>query len=65
MSKELAWDIMNKVVIPRAERKGLQIGMTIYSVEDWDGGVALDTSGGVIHVLGTGEIVDKNNALKY
>jgi hypothetical protein len=65
MAKEMAWDIMNKVVIPRAERKGLQIGMTIYSTRDWDNGVALDTSGGTIHVLGTGEIVDENNALKY
>jgi hypothetical protein len=65
MTTQVAWDVMNKVVLPRAEKKGLQIGATIYSVKDWDNGVALDTSGGIVHVLGTGEIVDENNALKY
>lgn len=65
MGQALAWDVMNKVVWAKAIELGYKGAMTIYSTLDWDNGVALNTSDGVIHVLGTGEIVDENNILGY
>jgi hypothetical protein len=61
----IAWDVMNKIIIPRVEKKNIRMGMTIHSTLDWDKGVALDTEKGIIHVLGTGEVVDDKNVLGY
>lgn len=65
MTKQLAWDVMNKVVLARTKYLGVETVMTIHSNKDWDNGVALQTEKGDIHVLGTGEIVDENNVLRY
>lgn len=65
MASPLAWDIMNKVVIPRAEKKGVTFMVTVMSTKDWDKGVALRTNLGAIHVLGTGEVIDESNVLAY
>ncbi|UGO50630.1 hypothetical protein PQE68_gp039 [Bacillus phage vB_BanS_Sophrita] len=65
MANQLAWDIMNKVVLTRTKYLKIETFMTIHSTEDWDNGVGLQTEKGTIHVLGTGEIVDENDVLKY
>jgi hypothetical protein len=66
MAKLLAWDVMNKVVMNRLQNIDVEINSPfIQSDLDWDNGVAIPTSKGTIHVLGTGEIVDENNILKY
>jgi len=65
MAKMIAWDVMNKVVLPRTQKLGVETHSTIYSRLDWDNGVALQTAKGDIHVLGTGEIVDENDVLGY
>ena len=66
MSKLKAWDVMNKVVMHRLNLVGVEINSPfIQSDLDLDNGVALSFKQGEIHVLGTGEIVDENNILKY
>lgn len=65
MTKQLAWEIMNKVVWPRVDVIGIRNSTTIYSSLDWDNGIALKTDEGIIHVLGTGEVVDVDNVLNY
>lgn len=70
MGKSRAWDIINKVVAPRIKEIGLDERMklpygTIMSEKDWDNGVAMYTPVGTVHVLGTGEIIDEENVLKY
>lgn len=67
MTKALAWDIMNKVVWPKVNELNLQKGtpMTIVSKLDMEHGVAISTAIGTVHVLGTGEIVDKDDVLGY
>lgn len=67
-SRMLAWDIMNKVIIPKLEYLqrsgvGIEIGSTIMSSIDWDNGVAISTNKGAIHVKGTGEVIDETGAL--
>jgi hypothetical protein len=61
----IAWDVMNKIIIPKLETRGVHMGMTIHSNLDWDKGVAITTEKGIIHVLSTGEIVDDQNVLGY
>lgn len=65
MANQLAWDVMQKIVFPRTKYLKIETFMTIHSTEDWDNGVALQTEKGVVHVKGTGEIVDRDNALQY
>jgi len=65
MANQLAWEIMNKVVLPRTSYLKVETYMTIHSNYDWDNGVAVQTEKGDIHVKGTGEIIDTNNVLQY
>jgi hypothetical protein len=67
MTTKIAWEVMDKVVRPRAKELDVmgKYDGTIYSTEDWDDGVALETQRGIIHVKGTGEIIDEKNILGY
>lgn len=66
MSELLAWDVMNNVVMKRLKLIDVEINSPfIKSDLDLDCGVDIPTSKGIIHVLGTGEVIDENNILNY
>lgn len=70
MSKAIAWEILHEIVSPRMKEVGLSKEMkfpygTVMSTMDWENGLAVWTPKGEIHILGTGEIVDEKNLLKF